>query len=157
MASASPMAATAPCAATPAPPPPELIGWAAMAPVVAGTNAAGAPLVPLNQGARLTLGDAAAVHFAMAPGHAPAPGTSGGIVALTIAAAGRYRVALGAGVWVDMVKGGVNLRSIAHSQGPACTGIRKLVDFDLVPGNYLLQLSGNAAPTLAVMVAKLAG
>lgn len=150
------MAMAAPaCPAVPAPLPALYAGWATMAPLVVGSDAAGAPMLAIGGAARLALADAAAVRFAVAPGHVPAPGSRGGMVALTVAAAGRYRVAIGAGAWVDMVGNGTALRSAAHSQGPACTGIRKLVDFDLQPGRYLLQLSGNAQPTLAVLVAKL--
>lgn len=152
------MAAPAPaCPAVPAPLPALYAGWATMAPLVAGSDAAGAPMLAIGGAARLALADAAAVRFAVAPGHVPAPGSRGGMVALTIAAAGRYRVAIGAGAWIDVVGNGTALRSAAHSQGPACTAVKKLVDFDLQPGRYLLQLSGNAAPTLGVMVAKLPG
>ena len=40
----------------------------------------------------------------------------------------------------------------AHAPGPACTGIRKTVQFPLQPGHYVLQISANADPTIAVMI-----
>ena len=33
-----------------------------------------------------------------------------------------------------------------------CTGIRKTVQFPLTPGHYVLQISANADPEIAVMV-----
>ena len=61
-------------------------------------------------------------------------------------------VAIGSGAWIDVLQDGKVLTSIAHGQGPACTTIRKMVDFDLKPGRYVIQLSANADPTLAVIV-----
>jgi len=33
--------------------------------------------------------------------------------------------------------------------------VRKMVDFDLQPGRYLLQVAGNASATLPLMVARM--
>ena len=45
--------------------------------------------------------------------------------------------------------------SVAHGRGPACSGIRKMVDFALEPGLYVLQIAGNGGPSLPVMIARL--
>jgi hypothetical protein len=45
------------------------------------------------------------------------------------------------------------LTSIAHGHGPDCSGIRKMVDFRLEAGSYVLQIVGNGAPTVRVLVA----
>ena len=45
--------------------------------------------------------------------------------------------------------------SVAHTEGPPCSGIRKIVDFTLAPGRYALQLSGaTKAPTRVLIVPK---
>jgi hypothetical protein len=145
--------APATCPLTPPPLPAAYRGWTTMTPRGAGTDAAGAPTLPLGAGTLLALHDAAAVRFAVAPGHAPAAGSSGGLATVAVSRAGRYRVALGGGAWIDLVRNGTPLASIGHGHGPACTTVKKTVDFDLQPGRYLLQLSGSTAPVLAVMVA----
>jgi hypothetical protein len=44
--------------------------------------------------------------------------------------------------------------STAHAPGPPCTGIRKTVQFVLQPGGYVLQISANADPDIAVMISQ---
>ena len=128
--------------------PPALAGFAR--PVAARAGAVLEPgramRVPLTRDARLTV----------APGKVPAPGTHGGTFTLKVARAGRYRIALDAAVWIEVAHGGAHrLTSVAHGHAPPCSGARKLVDFDLAPGTYLVQLSGAAAPAATVLVARL--
>ena len=52
-----------------------------------------------------------------------------------------------------MIANGAALPSVHHGHGPACTPIRKLVDWDLKPGRYLLQLTGEPA-TVQVQIVK---
>ena len=84
-----------------------------------------------------------------------APATFAGLFAFTVPTAGRYRVALGAGAWIEVARDGKAVASAAHAHGPACTPVRKMVDFDLQPGTYLLQVSGSTAPRLHLLVAHL--
>jgi hypothetical protein len=56
---------------------------------------------------------------------------------------------------VDVIREGAAVPSVAHGHGPACTGIRKMVDFDLASGAYTLQLAGNASATLPLMLVRL--
>ncbi len=79
----------------------------------------------------------------------------GGMFSFVVERAGTYRVALGAGAWVDLLAGEKAIASIAHGHGPECTGIRKMVDFPLTPGRYTLQIAGNGTPSLPLMVARL--
>lgn len=157
MAGMAGMQAAAPCPATPAPLPTEVAGWATMAPLTASATPVAAPRLALGSGAALTLLPSAGVTYAAAMKHPGAPGTFGGNVAFTVVAPGRYRVALGSGAWIDVARGDVAQTSIAHGKGPACTSLKKMVDFDLAPGAYVLQIAGNDAATLKVMVAKLPG
>src|SRR3546814_1700941 len=76
------------------------------------------------------------------------------LVPIEIATAGTYRVALSEGAWVDMVRDGTSLPSVAHGHGPRCSGIHKIVDFKLAPGRYALQLSAMQTPQVRVLIAR---
>ena len=77
--------------------------------------------------------------------------------------AGRYSVAVGGAtqpikrVWLD-IAGADNkpLTSVAHGHGQACTGMTKVVEFDLKPGRYTLLATGltAATPVRALIVPK---
>lgn len=144
-------------AACPAKPviPAELAGWTSHRPVTAGATAAQAAPIAIGASARTTLIPAAQATLAVPVTKPPAEATSAGLLAFTVPAAGRYRVALGAGAWVEVIAAGKAVASVAHGHGPACSPVRKMVDFDLQPGRHLLQLSGSAASTLDVAVARL--
>jgi hypothetical protein len=147
-----PQAATAqPC--TPPPLPADLAGWRQQSPVAAGAAVAGAPTLTVGRGARAALIANDAVRYARQPDKPGAAGNFGGLFAVTVIRAGRYRIALGGGAWIDVVQGDRALASVAHDHGPACSPIRKMVDFDLAPGRYLLQIAGSTARELPVMVA----
>jgi hypothetical protein len=47
------------------------------------------------------------------------------------------------------------VKSTAHGHGPNCTGIRKMVDYRLTPGPYILQISANGQPQMTVLLARL--
>ena len=64
-------------------------------------------------------------------------------------------MALGSGAWVDIVKDGKAIESVAHGHGPDCSGIRKMVDFPLEPGNYVLEIAANGQSQLPLLVAHL--
>lgn len=132
--------------------PRELAGWRTMAPVAAGATPA---VIRVGQGARATLLPTPAVTYPLAPAKPGAAGTSGGVFAFEVAEGGTYRVALGAGAWIDVVHDGKALESTAHGHGPDCSPVRKMVDFRLAPGRYLLQIAGSPALVLALMVARL--
>lgn len=143
------------CPATPAALPSGMAGWSTPAPAkAAATDAAAHPIVA-GKAARATLSPAAQVTFVPPLAKAAAVDTFGGLLAVDVTAAGRYRVALGAGAWIDVVRDGKALTSVAHGHGPECSGIRKMVDFDLAPGRYVLQLSGASDKAVTVMVVKL--
>lgn len=144
--------AVPPCPGVAAPLPASLAAWQA-GPVV--TAASDGAALRLNTRTAVTLAEAAAVHYLLPPEHPGAAGSRGGVLTFTVTRAGTYRIALGAAAWVDVVQGGKAVASVAHDHGPACSGIRKLVDFVLTPGSYALQLSGSSAPTLAMLVTPL--
>jgi hypothetical protein len=101
---------------------------------------------------RLRLSPTMNVGFLIAPEKAPAPGSQGGLLTVSVRKAATYRIALSAGAWIDVVKDGQSQTATAHGHGPACTSIRKMVDFALTPGDYVIQISGAEAAILDMLV-----
>ncbi|HWI86645.1 MAG TPA: hypothetical protein VNT42_10040 [Sphingomonas sp.] len=100
----------------------------------------------------LKLDPATKVNFKPALSRRPQAGTYGGYFPITVAKAGTYRFAASDGAWLDLVTKGDRLKSSAHMHGPACSGIAKIVAFDLKPGRYWLQLSEAKTRSIGVMV-----
>ncbi len=153
---ASALAAQEPkCPADAEPVPAELSGWADRTPVQASADAAGtgAGTLVSGQAHLLRLLPVADVRFPAKTKEDAKPIGYGGNAALEISRAGTYHVALGWGAWIDVVRDGKPLESIAHGHGPACSGIRKIVDFALQPGRYLVSIDGNEAPEVSILVA----
>jgi hypothetical protein len=148
--------APAACAAKDAALPPALAPWTQPRAMVSATSAAGLPTVALQAGeaARVSLHGTREVSYPLQPAKPGGSVAHGGLLQVTIPAAGTYRVALSSGAWVDMVRAGQAVASIAHGHGPACSTIRKMVDYPLTPGVYVLQISANAEPEITVLVAK---
>lgn len=95
------------------------------------------------------------IRFSVPPERTPTPGTHATVLGIRIALAGTYRVAIGTAAWLDLVKDGKVVESIAHDHGPTCSGIRKMVDFTLARGSYTLQLSGSPDTKSGVLVTRL--
>lgn len=150
------MAMPATSCAAPAVLPRELAGWARRVPAAAAADAAGlrSARVAIGRGVDLALRPTAGIAYPLPPAH-PGGNSDGGFVGFTVAAAGIYRVAIGSGAWIDIVRDGRAVESIAHGHGPACTGVHKMVDFALIPGGYVLQVAGNDTATLPLLVARL--
>lgn len=127
---------------------------AAGAPVNAAATSAALSnsMLALGKRAEVALKPTAEVRYATPPAKAPAAGTSGGIVSFAVAKAGTYRVALGAGAWIDVVQNGQVVASTDHGHIDDCSGLKKRVDFMLQPGSVTLQIAGNAGPSIAVLV-----
>jgi hypothetical protein len=138
-----------------APPPAEFSRWGDAQPLVAATTPAQAQLtlVPLGIARKLALELGSRVQYAVIPGRPDVGAGKAGMIAFDIATAGVYRVALSAGPWIDVIRDGKSTKSIAHSHGPACGTIRKIVDFQLTPGRYILQLAASDTPEVTAMIA----
>lgn len=155
----SPMA----CPSDPVDLPPELAAWTSRKPLLAARDTrslSGARIDPgkaIEGGLRPT----SEMRYAQRPEKPGGSVSFGGLYTFSVADAGSYRVALGAAAWVDVVKAGAKagngavMTSTAHGHGPDCSGIRKMVDFTLQPGTYLLQISGNAMDRLPLLVTRL--
>jgi hypothetical protein len=102
----------------------------------------------------LTLLPAAEVTPVVGSGHKAKAGTSAGLAALDVTRAGKLDVALSTAAYVDLVSDGKIVASSGHRMGDACTGIRKIVSFDVKPGRYIVELS-DAPGTSLVMQASL--
>ena len=146
--------AQAACPATPAALPAGLEGWTRQAAVRAGASAARATPLSIGTAVVATLLPTPKLAYAMRPEKPGGSVSSGGLFAFAVPAAGRYRVALGSAAWIDVLSGTMPVSSVAHGHGPDCSGIRKMVDFDLQPGHYLLQVAGNGSATLPLMVSR---
>jgi hypothetical protein len=142
------------CPAMPAALPAGMEGWNRPAQAKAGASAANATSLAIGRAVTATLLPTSKVTYAVRPEKPGGSVSSGGVFAFTAEAPGRYRVALGTGAWVDVLSGTTPAVSVAHGHGPACSTVRKMVDFDLQPGRYLLQVAGNGTPTLPLMVAR---
>lgn len=139
------------CAARPALPP-ELASWSDQTPVSAGVKPGDGATVELGKAALVSLHPAKHLEFTL-PAKS-SPDANGGTLALAILKAGTYRVALGNGAWIDLVHDGKAVASKAHMHGAKCSGIAKIVDFALAPGNYTVQLSGSTADNVALLVTR---
>ena len=135
--------------------PPELAGWSDQSEVVAGVQPGQGGTVTIGKAASVSLHPARHLSLSPAPSKTSPPDSNGGTLAFSIAEEGSYRIALSEAAWIDVVRDGKAIDSTAHTHGPKCSGVRKMVDFKLTPGTYAIQLSGSATPTLALMVAKL--
>ena len=142
------------CPATPAALPAELASWSDPSAMAAATDpvaVAGAGLV-IGQAVDLALAPTPKVKYALRPERPGGSVSHGGLAAFQIETAGIYRVAIDSAAWLDVVSDGKSLESVSHGHGPDCSGVRKMVDFNLQPGVYVLQIVGNGTPTVRVLV-----
>jgi hypothetical protein len=133
-------------------PPAELSAWTSPVTVVTANDAAGLgdARLRVGQAAELVLHPMGALTLPVPAGH---EGGNGGLAAIAIPRTGTYRVALGSAGWVDLVSAGKAIPSTAHGHGPGCTGIRKLVEFELTRGLYTVVISGNLEPRTTLLLA----
>lgn len=156
-AQAAPAPVPAPCPTPAAPLPPSLAGWKPGLSLAAATDKTSLVQAKLVIGTRVEgmLVPTDSVRFLHAPGKPGEPLSKGGMFSLRIAVPGTYRVALGTGAWIDVVRNGEALVSVAHAMGAACSGLRKTVDFKLRPGAYILQIEGSKDAVAPLLVTRL--
>ena len=142
------------CAAAPALPA-ALAGWGRPAELRAidrGDAAALAASLPLaGNRTTVSLHPMSRVEFQVASGKAAQSDRYGGMIPINVAKAGRLQVALGEGAWIDLVRAGAVVASVEHGHGPPCSGIRKIVAFDVEPGAYVLQIANAPRPAVDAM------
>jgi hypothetical protein len=137
-------------------PPSALAGWSAKTPVTSADKSDGLAAAAIKPGKSVlvALHPTREVGYVMQPEKPGGSVAKGGLLALDVADAGTYQVSLDSGAWLDVLKDGAPAMSSAHAPGPACTGIKKTVQFPLQPGRYVIQISANADPNIQVLVSK---
>jgi hypothetical protein len=151
------------CPSDPVDLPPELAAWTSRRPLLAARDTRSLSGAKIDTGKAIEGGlrPTSEMRYAQRPEKPGGSVSFGGLYTFSVADAGSYRVALGAAAWIDVVKAGAKagngkvMPSTAHGHGPDCSGIRKMVDFALQPGTYLLQISGNAVARLPLLVTRL--
>ena len=119
------------------------------------TSAAGATLTALPSGAFvIRLQPGAQANFEMPPERKPRTETwHGGMVRLpALAKPGIYQITLSDDAWIDVIQNGRYARSVGSTGRSDCPGARKSVRLDLDASPVVLQVSGVAADTIAIMV-----
>jgi hypothetical protein len=135
---------------------PELSSWTKRDTITAAKSDAGlaAASLKIGQSYTATMQPTGDVSFITQPERPGGSVSKAGLFELNIAEAGTYAVALGTGAWIDLLGEGAPLVSVAHGRGPECTTIRKMVDFSLQPGRYVIQISATPSPDMYIMVAR---
>lgn len=137
--------------------PPELSAWKSLSYVGSAHNAkelSNATLT-LNTASVVGLLPTPKIEYAARPMNEGGSVSFGGMFQITLKEKGLYRVVLANASWIEMVKDGKSVQSVAHAQGSKESGIRKMVDYPLDEGTYTLQLSAGADTTSALMVTRL--
>jgi hypothetical protein len=134
----------------------EFAGWTAKANLAAAarTGALSKAELTIGKAANVALPSSADVKYVTQPEKPGGSVSHGGLLAFRIAEAGTYRIGLSSAAWIDVLKNGKVVESTAHGHGPDCSTLRKVVDFPLTPGRYVLQISANADAQIGVMVAR---
>jgi microcystin degradation protein MlrC len=137
--------------------PEAMASWAHPSTLKGGASARDAKAAALvaGQAVILALHLTPKIAYAVRPAKPGGSVSYGGIASFTVQKAGTWRVALGSGAWIDVIKGKKAIASTAHGHGPDCSGIRKMVDYSLQPGRYILQIAANGDDTLPVLVTHL--
>lgn len=149
-------AAPADCS-RPAPLPAGMAGWAERTPLAAADSPGRLSKAGLaiGRGIDAALNPTATVRYVLRPEKPGGSVSHGGLFGFTVVEAGTYRVAIGSGAWIDVLRAGKVVPSSAHGHGPVCSTIRKMVDFPLQPGRYVLQIAANGSPTLPLLLTRL--
>lgn len=151
------MSAAAQTCTAPATLPAPLASWASPVPIKAAGKADASKRAVLTPGQAVTLAllPTPKVAYPLRPEKPGGSVSYGGLVRFTVPHGGTWRVALGSGAWIDVVKDGKASVSVAHGHGPECSGVRKMVDYDLSPGSYVLQVAANGTDSIGLLVTRL--
>lgn len=81
------------------------------------------------------------------------PETFAGFVRLNaIPSPGVYAISLSSGAWVDAIQDGKSLKTIAFSAATNCSGIRKIVQFELRSEPLVLQVSSVQSDSILIAI-----
>lgn len=137
--------------------PETMASWAAPVPMKAAKDGKALKSAEVTPGQAVTLSllPTPDVRYPLRPEKPGGSVSHGGLARFTVTEAGTWRVALGSAAWIDVVKDGKAAPSVTHGHGPACSGIRKMVGYDLTPGTYTLQIAGSPSANITALVTKL--
>lgn len=135
----------------------ELNGWKSLSYISSAKSATELKdaSLTINKASYVGLVNTPKIQYIMRPTKEGGTVSYGGMFQIEIKEAGIYRVSLGNASWIDLVKEGKAVISVAHNGGPENSGIRKMVDYPLEIGNYILQFSAGADSTTAVLISKI--
>lgn len=124
--------------------------------LASGKAPADAPALATDRLYELELRAQPEVSFAAAPSRSwPAEPTYAGLARFSVETAGVYRFALDQAAWIDVVAGGVLLRTRDFQGRPGCSAPHKIVEFSLPAGKpLLLEFSASVTPALKVTVSR---
>lgn len=145
-------AAPAPGCANPTPLAEPWTSWTQSGEAVAGMQAFGAPSLILGKPVAASLTPADHVQYAAPPAKDAKEGY-GGLFTVALKQPARVGIALSGAAWVDAVDGTEALTSTDHGHGPDCSGIRKIVWFDLSAGRHIIQIAGSKTRDIRIMAA----
>ena len=118
-------------------------------PVDAGAQAA------LDQAYAVTLKPTENAGFVLPPERAPKAGAYGGVLTIaSVAPAGLYEITMSGEAWLDVVQGGVRVKSDNFSGQKDCPGVRKSVRFNLAAGPAVVQISNADSASIDLAVVK---
>lgn len=137
--------------------PAELSGWNERQPLEAGKreNRLASATLEIGKGVDARLARTSEVRYPVRPEKPGGSVSYGGLFTFVVDQPGTYRVALGSGAWVDVLRDKAVIQSATFGRGPECTGVRKMVNFALEPGRYTLMIAANGEPDLPLLVTRL--
>jgi len=123
--------------------------------VTAATAAGPAPTLEVARLYEIALTPQDKVSFVLAPAKkALADGAFAGLVTLHIPSAGKYRVSMSEGFWIDVIADGKFAPTDDFTGAHECRAPRKIVQYSLPAGNLTLQFSNiNSASVRATLTA----
>ena len=125
--------------------------WAVLRPGKAGHQAGDAKTLLLGSALTASLHPIAHVQYPAKPGKPVTAGTFGGTFRLNLAKPSRVGIALSDAAWLDVAIGTALAVSLDHGHGPDCSGIRKIVWFDLPRGANIVQIANAPGETIRIM------
>lgn len=155
LAAATPLApAAAECPADGAALPPAYAAWTSAKPLPSAIAASGSTAASFATGEAVDvrLHPDGNVTYLTLPKGAGEAASFGGLASFEVARAGLYRVALGDFAWVDIDRDGKPLTPAAFGHGPECTAVKKVVDYQLEPGRYVIEISGEKTLRVRLMI-----
>jgi hypothetical protein len=122
------------------------------APLQAGRRADDAPAIEAGKLYAVRLHSQKDVTYAAPRTGKPAdPQQSGGMLKVTVAETGKYRISSDANFWIDAVADGVALTTLDFRSNRECAGPRKIVTYQLPAGvELVVQLIDAGAPLVRV-------